>query len=139
MALSFNFSAVHNHERVTTDPTDPNKWHPVADALVWLSMICGFDEITEKNCDKVADRVLGFQKATSPYLCRLVNGKRVDVLVTPDDVRRFVGMTTNAPTMTDSQWLKRLGMIAMDEGGHLYRYDTPTALSIFGECTKEAA
>lgn len=129
MALNFNFSKVTNHEEVTTDPANPENWHPVADALVWLSMICGYDEITLKNVDKVIARVMAYQAVTGGYL----RSKGTDIHITPADVRRFVGMRTNASTMTDAQWLKRLGAIAQDQGHYLERKlesaQTPSALS----------
>jgi hypothetical protein len=129
MSLNFDFTKVANHEEVTTDPADSTRWHPVADALVWLSMICGYDEITLKNVDRVIARVMAYQAVTGGYL----RSKGTDIYITPADVRRFVGMRTNASTMTDAQWLKRLGALAQDQGHYLLlkleNAQTPSALS----------
>ncbi len=129
MSLDFNFSKVANHEEVTTDPADSTRWHPVADALVWLSMICGYDEITLKNVDKVIARVMAYQAVTGGYL----RSKGTPIYIMPADVRRFVGLQTNASTLTDAQWFKRLGTLAQDQGHYLQRKlesaQTPSALS----------
>lgn len=139
MALHFNFSKVHDHQRVTTNPADPEEWHPVADALVWLSMICGFNRIDEKNYDRVALRIAAYQVVAGAYLGRIVLGKRSPVYITPQDVKRFIGMTTNATVMTDAQWLKHLGKLAMDAAGRTDHWtgkaDFPSALSVLGEFT----
>lgn len=139
MALHFDFSKVRDYESVTTHPTDENQWHPVADALVWLSLICGYNRIDAKNHAAVAKRILAYQRVSRPYLGIIEGGKRKDILITARDVERFIGMTTNAPTLTDAQFERRLGKEAMDNGRFLDREGTPTALSIIGEHTKEKA
>lgn len=137
MALHFNFTKVCDHQRVTTNPHVDDEWHPVADALVWLSMICGFNRIDEKNVGKVALRIAAYQVVAGSYLSRTKDGKREPIYITSQDVRRFIGMTTNASPMTDAQWLKKLGEIAMDSAGRADHWtgkaDFPSALSILGE------
>ena len=134
MALSFSFEKVDNYEEVATNPHDETKWHPVADALVWLSMICGYDEITEKNFEKVAARILGFQKMNGAYL----RTQTQQIYITERDVARFIGMYTNANTMTDAQWERKLGKMCMSEGKYLDKLDMPSALDIVGLYKKEA-
>lgn len=138
MALHFNFSKVADYETVTIDPTDADKWHPVADALVWLSMICGYDRITLKNVRMVIARIMSYQAVTGAYLSH----KGVPVYITAEDIRRFVGMTTNASTMTDAQWQRHLGKLATDYGHRLHRKletdQTPSALTSVNAIAKAA-
>jgi hypothetical protein len=117
MSLNFDFSKVTNYEAVTTDPADPQRWHPVADALVWLSMQCGFNEITPKNVDKVIDRIMAYQVVLGAYL----HPDGGEIYIMPVDIRRFVGMRTNATRLTDAQWHRRLGRVADDMGTRLAR------------------
>ena len=132
MALHFNFSKVRDYQSVTTDPKDDTKWHPVADALVWLSMICGFNQITAKNYEKVYHRIAAYQQVRGSYLRRYNEANElVDVYITYADVQRFIGMDTNASTMTDAQWIKRLGEIAMEGPWDLTNQDK-SALAIVG-------
>jgi len=127
--MSLNFSGVSNYTEVTTDPNDSERWHPVADALVWLSMICGYGSITSKNVETVTKRIMAYQAVTAAYR----SFHKEPVYITHEDIRRFIGMTTNASTMTDAQWLKRLGAIAQREGDalrhRLHHAQTPTAMS----------
>lgn len=118
MSLNFDFSKVPLYEAVTTDPTDPTKWHPVADALVWLSLQCGFNEITPKNVNKVIDRIMAYQVVLGAYLHPDDGG---EIYIMPVDIRRFVGMRTNATRLTDAQWHRRLGRITDDVGTRLAR------------------
>lgn len=129
MSLNFNFGDVKDHERVTTDPTDPKNWHPVAEAIAFYSMICGYNAITEKNYTKVAARLLSYQHVTKPLFHK--DGQRF--LLTTEDVKRFIGTRTNATPMTDAQFAKRLGEIAIDEASRLELAKPPSALSIIGE------
>jgi hypothetical protein len=113
MSLNFDFSKVFDCEAVITDPADPQSWHPVADALVWLSLQCGFNEISHKNVDKVINRIMAYQVVLGAYLGQLY--------IMPVDIRRFVGMRTNATRLTDAQWHRRLGRITDDVGTRLAR------------------
>lgn len=135
MALHFGFSKVVDYQRVTTDPTNPERWHPVADALVWLSVSCGFNRIDENNVDKVTKRIVAFQVVCGNYLRRNVGEDKPwqPIYITPADVRRFIGMWTNASTMTDAQFTKKLGELAMDQAGYERHLKHPSALSILGE------
>jgi len=128
MSLNFDFNKVPLYEEVTTDPADPTKWHPVADTLVWLSLHCGYAEITPKNVDKVIDRIMAYQAVAGAFLRR----RSGEIYIMPVDIRRFVGMRTNAARLTDTQWVRRLGAIASDQGAllrhKLEKAQTPSAL-----------
>jgi len=117
MSLNFDFSKVPLYEEVTIDPADSTKWHPVADALVWLSLQCGFNEITPKNVNKVIDRIMAYQVVLGAYL----HPAGGEIYIMPVDIRRFVGMRTNATRLTDAQWHRRLGRIADEVGTRLAR------------------
>lgn len=119
MSLNFDFRNIKNHEEVTTSPFNPNEWHPVADALVWLSMLCGYNEITSRNVDAVTDRIMAYQVVMGPFLS--AKGGALKIHLQPEDVRRFVGLKTNATRLTDKQFQARLGRIAVEEGKALER------------------
>lgn len=136
MSLNFSFANVRDHEAVTTNPSDPERWHPVADALVWLSLICGYSSITEKNCDKVASRIMAYQQGVGAYLRFGVNGTK-GVYITKADVQRFVGMTTNATAMTDAQWAKHLANCVTRESQYIKQ--DKSALDIANDIATEIA
>lgn len=138
MSLNFNFTKVANHEEVTIDPNNPENWHPVADALVWLSLHCGYAEITLKNVDKVIARIMAYQAVAGAFL----RHKGAPLYLMPTDIRRFVGMRTNVTPLTDTQWVRRLGAIASDQGAllrhKLEKAQTPSALQEVARIADEA-
>ena len=118
MALHFDFGKVADYQRLTTDPLDENRWHPVADALVWLSLSCGYNHITEKNYKDIAKRIALYQMAGGAYFSYYEgegdSKNRVSIYITEEDVRRFIGMHTNASTKTAAQFNKLLIAIMRD-------------------------
>lgn len=104
MPLTWNTSKIVNHTEVDTDPYDEKSWHPVCTGLVWLSMYCGFNEITEKNWEEVAQRIAIWQKFFGAYLSK--GSDRV--YITRLDVQRYIGLRTNASRMTKTQFNKRI-------------------------------
>jgi len=135
MSLNFSFANVHDREAVMTSPADPERWHPVADALVWLSMICGYNTITEKNWESVADRIMAYQQGVGAYLQFGANGAK-KVFITRADVQRFIGMYTNANTMTGPQWEKHLAKCVIKASQWINQ--EKTALQITAELATKA-
>ena len=121
MSLNFNLVPIRERigddafERLTTHPADVGKksqrWHPVTDALIWLSLLCGFNKITEENAFTVATRIIAYENATGPYLSGGKEPLRINLL----DVRAHIGMTTNASTYTDAKFKTWLIGVVMRE------------------------
>ena len=63
--------------------------------------------------DKVINRIMAYQVVLGAYLGQLY--------IMPVDIRRFVGMRTNATRLTDAQWHRRLGRITDEVGTRLAR------------------
>lgn len=110
MALHFDYSNCGKTEAerdaLTTHPMDKDRWHPVGDSLVWLSMSCGFDEITAENLDEVWRRIDVQQRLFGPVYSAAVDGRRRPLPLTRDDVARYVGLRTNASKKTAQKfWL----------------------------------
>lgn len=105
MPLTWNTSKIVNHTEVDTDPYDEKSWHPVCTGLVWLSMYCGFNEITEKNWEEVAQRIAIWQKFSGAYLSKDVT---THIYITNLDVQRYIGLRTNASRMTKTQFNKQV-------------------------------
>jgi len=126
MSLDFSLVAIKDRvseeewERITTHPDDWGKeegqrWHPVADALVWLSMLLGFNRITEENYEKIAKRIAAYEDAFGPYL----KGSEVfgdkPTRITAADVKLYIGLRTNASEMSDAKYERWLGGVLMRE------------------------
>lgn len=111
MSLDFSFKRVRDWQDVTAHPFDEERWHPVADSLVWLSMSCGYNAITNRNADTVWRRIKELQLVRGPSLT--IGGR--PCYITSQDVVRFVGLSTNATPMTDKQWDARLVRIVREQ------------------------
>ena len=132
MPVNFDFSRVHNHEAVTVHPNDPTRWHPVADALVWLSLICGYDSITEKNVEKVIERIMQYQSVKGAILRggrdEGASNSPKEIYIMPTDVKRFIGMETNASPFTDAQWRRKVADMVYEDAARLAAERRPSAL-----------
>lgn len=107
MALTWNVTGIKDHERVTTAPHKrggKNQWHTATESLVWLSMACGFDSITEKNVEEVAERVRMWQHV-SGTIYRTSSG---DLKLSLSDIHDHIGLTTNASRLTRTEFNKKL-------------------------------
>ena len=114
MALHFNYKNVADQSLIE-DPTDKDRYHPVFDALIWLSLSCGYNEITKNNAAKVYLRVKTFQLVSGAYFRKRQEGTPgIPVYITQADVDAYIGLTTNASTMTDSAFAKRVMEWAKD-------------------------
>ena len=98
MALNWNIEACKNYKELTTD----KEW-AVTNALIWLSLETGINEITTKNVKKVFTRIRISENLSGAYLR---NGKK-RYFIKMEDVEKRIGMYTNASPYTDAQFLKR--------------------------------
>jgi hypothetical protein len=112
MALHFNYTNCKapeglTHDHLTTAPDDAEKWHPVGEALVWLSLFCDFNEI--KDVDDVWKRIALWQTLNGAYMRMpdLATGERRDVYITREDVETYKGLKTNVSTVPFKTWAAR--------------------------------
>jgi hypothetical protein len=107
MSLDFNVSDIKDYKAVTTAPQQLNgqdQWHPVTEALVWSSIPCGYNRITEKNLNEVWGRVEVWQR----LMGGLLRGPEGDIYMTKEDVRMHIGLSTNASEKTRTAFYETL-------------------------------
>ncbi len=108
MSLDFDVSKIEDHANVTTAPhngfNDKPQWHPVTSGLVWASIPCGFSGITEQNLDLVWRRVSLWQAVIGAFQ----SGPEGDVPTTKEDLRRHIGLRTNASGKTEKEFMETL-------------------------------
>jgi hypothetical protein len=141
MSLNFDFTQMverlgkEEYDRITDHPTIEGKWHPVTDALIWMTMAVGMGEITEKNADKFADRLLAYQALNGACL----RGPDGEVYITSEDVKNHIGLSTNVfPMETDAQFAKKLRRIAMELGYSCERKQEVSAHTLCQPKTEDA-
>jgi hypothetical protein len=78
------------------------------ETLIWASMICGYNSITEKNWKDVYLRVHAYEKVAGTFITKVGKKKRTNVWITPKDVYDWIGLTTNASTLSVTAFKNRL-------------------------------
>lgn len=78
----------------------------VAEALVWASMVTGVPALTEANWLTAAARLRAWESAVGPFLR---SGP-----IPADDVRRHIGLTTNAAPLRLMDFERKLGRAVLD-------------------------
>jgi len=98
MALNYNFSKVADHEKLHEDN---NEWQ-ATDVLIWMTMAVGIHTITEDNHKEFYARLHLLEKLNGAM--RTEGGK--EKLFTLEEVKRRIGLSTNASTLTRNQFIK---------------------------------
>ena len=101
------------------EPKEPkDEWDRVVlDTLALLTMRIGLNEITKKNWQEFYARVHTLELLSGgDYIrCTDEEGKPVGSPIEAKDVKRWIGLSTNASTRTRTQFLKSIGDNEMRE------------------------
>lgn len=79
-----------------------------SERIIWLTMIIGMREITEKNWEQFYNRVNFYEKNTDSHMWKKQKNKLVPMYITKDQVQKMIGLSTNASTLTKNQFIKRV-------------------------------
>ena len=116
MSLNFDLSAVKTRlgdrwDEITTSPETrhlpdgPQKWHPVTDTLIGMTMAVDLGKIAEENVDEWCFRVGLINRITGRAN---LSGSLGEYTLTRKDIENHIGMHTNVTTRTRSAWLTRI-------------------------------
>jgi hypothetical protein len=109
MSLDFNLRGIKDFENVCFQERDGEKDHtPRTRAMIWATMYTGIPHITEKNFEEFYVRVRLYERLFGAGVERYEGGTHTPVYCTLDDVKKFIGLRTNADSMTDLQFDKRV-------------------------------
>ena len=107
MSLDFSYKGID--PVLVEHPGDSEEYHPVLQALVWMSVSCGYSRITKDNVPKVYERVRACQLMHGAFVHKKRETNSISaVYITRRDVEAYVGLTTNATALTDPQFAKRM-------------------------------
>jgi hypothetical protein len=119
MPLNWNVANVKDHDNVCfyeAKKSDPDTGlvkgerylKGFTDALVWLTMSVGLDEITEDNIDEWVYR-LGIEYAIhDSTVSRCVNGEWVRMRHDENSLRKHIGLYTNAGTISREEYHQKV-------------------------------
>jgi hypothetical protein len=120
MALSWNVNKIKNFESLIyykKDGGDDFYVRPLAEALIWATMLIGMNRITEGNYEEFFERVATYEHLNGPWLRqtdrRFKNGLK-DRHITLADIEKHIGLETNASTVSRRQWNTRVAKNALE-------------------------
>jgi len=102
MSLNFELSNIENYRETGYDAEGVLR--PETKSLIFATMVVGIGRITKENAAEFYARLHAFERLNSTYLTE----KGVDIYLTPEDVKRHIGLTTNVANETRAKWLKRV-------------------------------
>ena len=126
MPLNWNIGDCKDHDKLNycTNPSAPEdereyRLMPLTEGLIWVTIAIGIAEITEKNYKDFYTR-MRFAEALNGQMVHKWDFEAEDhVDYTVDDIKRHIGLGTNASTKTKAEFVK--GQIRMweDSNGKL--------------------
>jgi len=102
MALNFNLEGIENYKEVCFD--DVGERTPVTELLIFTTIHVGLGEITEKNAAEFYARMIIIHKLHDIGIVTPTG----TVLLDPEHVQKHIGLTTNVPNETRSEWTRRM-------------------------------
>lgn len=98
MALNWNIEKCKNYKELSTK----KNWAST-DILIWATMFVGFRGITEENYKEFYKRLHFVELLSGTFLSK--NGK--PHFTTEEDVKRRIGLETNASSFSRTEFLRR--------------------------------
>ena len=128
MALTIDYSGVVDNDFcvIPEDERDRSgRWmNPVTQALGFASMFIGIGEITQENAPEFYARLRAYELISGTML----QGPEGDRPLTPDDVRRHVGLKMNVSKESEATFRKRLWEVAKDRAAYMWRASEPASV-----------
>ena len=118
MSLDYNLSDIKNYnslyrklkkgEEGYSETEVYKKLKPQFERIIWVTMIIGIREITDKNWERFYNRINIWEKVFGSGYYKRNRKKLVPILVTKEDVQRMIGLRTNASPLSDAKFKKHL-------------------------------
>ena len=107
MSLNWSVKDIKGWQEITIRKNEKGIEYtaPETEALIWLSMYCGYREITSKNVKDVTKRIFAWEKLFGT----MMQNDKGPVSITFEIVRKHIGLKTNASLMTEKAFLISLG------------------------------
>lgn len=98
MPLTWDATEVADYDNLTDDEC------VAREALIFATMGVGINHITEDNAREFYERVSFIEKVNGASRHGWEDGEHVPVYFTPDEIRRFIGLRTNASVLTKAKF-----------------------------------
>ncbi len=115
MALNWNVKNVENWKELFTEENEQgySKMILIYERILFMTIQVGISDISEKNWKKFYNRVYMLERVGGAgyySTLELLDGteKMQPIYITEDDVKRMIGLRTNASEFSKTQFLKKL-------------------------------
>lgn len=109
MALNWNVSEVENWQQLFKSKNEEDsEMIKIYERVLMFSITIGVRNITDKNWKKFFDRVYMWEKIKGANYYAVGENGREAVYIKDTDVKRMIGMKTNASEFSKTEFLKRL-------------------------------
>jgi|TARA_R110000824_G_scaffold392694_2_gene591241 hypothetical protein len=120
MSLNWDLTTIENNKELcwvpSTEEAGKVELHTVTNVLIWATMLVGFSKITEKNYKDFHRRLIEWEVVADGMIrSRVEGGEWEDRMPTLQEVQAHIGLTTNASTKTNRQWISNLGTKVTEE------------------------
>ncbi len=105
MALNYDFSKVEHYKQKLRSKRN----QLVLNSLIYATMAVGIRKITEKNYKIFYSRLTAFEHLFGAYLMK--GAKCKPAYITLEEVKMFIGLTTNANELTAAQFERFQGKV----------------------------
>ena len=113
MSLNWNVEKCKDWKILTNNnesdkPKDTLEW-TITNSVIWLSMTCGFNEITKKNYKEIWFKINLWETYKGSYISvRTKKGTYKKYFITLEDIKKRIGLSTNASRETLKQNFTKL-------------------------------
>jgi hypothetical protein len=110
MALHYDLTGIENHNTVCySDGHEGNDvyMNNVTKTIVLLMMVIEVGEIKPDNVPEVFARISVFERISGNSVYDVVDGVRKPHYISLEDVKSHIGLKTNAPNSSRSEFLKK--------------------------------
>ena len=115
MALNWNLENVENYKELFTEGDEQgySKMILIYERILFMTIQVGIRYISESNWQKFYNRVYLLERVDGAgyySTLELLDGSKTmkEIFITENDVKRMIGLRTNASELTKTQFLKRL-------------------------------
>lgn len=110
MSLDWNITKckINNTKDITDD-----EWN-VLQSVIFTSMYVDMGSITESNWEDFYARTYAWERTAGSALCRFEGDKKIPVYLTPEDIHKWIGLSTNVITTTEAKFKSKIADIMKD-------------------------
>lgn len=140
MSLNWDASKIAESVRIGTrvDPYSKEEYEglsQITETFIWATMAVGIGNLTEAEAPEFYARIRLYEAANGAFLREARKGEDGEPLldadgnvlhwderlITEQDVRDHIGLSTNVSKETRAAWLKRFGGFSLDDGVRRYK------------------